>query len=672
MAMDPKLYHLLFETFKGELIEQHQIMVDALIKLEKTKDKKNSQELLNLLFRTSHNLKGAAKSVEIDKIAALAHQLEDQFSVWREKNKVPDKKQINQCLKLVDQMLEQLKQAEKNTSASSLSLDEMVRVPLRRIERINSKLNELIIFQLRLTKWTKNIEHALNMLKHQDIKQIEKQLTALLDDAGILTGEFSRDLFILQQEGKSMRLLPMSHVFSPLERMVREVSADLDKSVALNIEGGDVEIDKSILDALKTPLQHLIRNAIAHGIEDKATRKKQGKPACANISIQAANEAGQIQIILSDDGQGIDVEKLKEQALNKNLYTQEALNKLSESDVLRLIFHSGVSTAKTVSELSGRGVGLDAVLNDIEAVKGKIKVKSIPGGGCTFTLILPLALASSRGLFVKLNDLNFMLPTVSLDALYSIKSTQLTRIDNQWAVVVKDKPITVSSLSDILGVGEIVLDNTKDYDGVLVSGKHAQMMLLVDEIIEEHDCVLKPLPKPLNQLKHLSGATLTETGELVLALNMDNVLEKAVSDKRIVLKVKTPDMSESELEAKETVERVLVVDDALTTRTLAINALHAAGYATLDAEDGQKALELLQTNKVDCVVTDIEMPLMGGFELTRRIKKDENLLHMPVVIVSSHDTEADKKHGLAVGASAYLVKKDFDTRILINMIESLL
>ncbi len=685
MAVDPKLYRLLFETFKGELTEQYQVMVDTLIELEKAKTFKKAEELLEVLFRTSHNLKGAAKSVSVDDISSIAHHLEDQFTYFRETKKRPTKKQINDCLILADQMVQALEAAEKRFSASEFSLDEMLRVPLRRVDRINAKLNELIMFQLRLSNWNKQINAIIGKLDKamvhdaQGLDHVRKGLTQLFDDAERLAGEFSRNLFTLQQEGRRMRLLPMSHVFSPLERVVREVSEELGKSVKLVVHGGAVEIDKSVLDALKSPLQHLIRNAIAHGVEEKSTRKEQGKPETATISIGASNEANQIRLVVSDDGQGIDIEKIKAKALEKELYTEKELSQLKRAEVLELIFHSGLSTAGSVSELSGRGVGMDAVLSDIKRVKGTIRVESTDGEGCTFSVTLPLALASSRGLFVRVSDSQFMLPTVSLDALYEIKSTQLERIDNRWAVVIHDEPIAVASLSDILGLSTGVLDAKKTYTGILLGSGHSPLIVLIDEIVEEHDCVLKPLPKPFDQLKYLSGATLTETGELVLAIDVEHILEKANSGAGFTLSLENRELPFTEQEQEQEQEqevkqvlRVLVVDDALTTRTLAINALHAAGYETLGAENGEKAWDLLQNKSVDCVITDIEMPLMNGFQLTENIKGDEKLAHLPVVIVSACETEEDKKQGMALGASAYLVKREFDTRKLIDMVESLL
>jgi len=676
MDIDPKLYHMLLETFRGELFEQHQLMVDTLLSLENTESEKKTAELLSHLFRISHNLKGASKSVDKHEIAALAHQLEDLFSVWREKNERPTKIQIDQCLKLADNMIDVFNTSDKSASTSASSNHEMLNIPLHRVERVNSKINELAIFQLRLSRWVKDMSHAVSMLNQvtdgeaEAFVPVKKELSVLSETSAKLSGEFSRELFILQQEARTMQLLPVDHLLLPLKRTVREMAEAAGKQVELVIEGERVEIDKSILEVLKAPLQHVIRNTLAHGIENEGRRKELKKPVLAKLLIQVSSEAGHIKLVLSDDGQGIDVAKLKQRALEQNIQTREELDALTEQQALELIFRSGLSTADTVSELSGRGVGLDAVWSDIKRARGDITVASVWGEGCQFTLTLPLALASSRGLFVRLQASTFMLPTVSLNALYDVRRDLLKRINNQWAMVIHEAPVAVFSLSELLGLGKHVFNRAMRYDGILIGTHQQQIIILVDEIIEEHDCVVKPLPFSLNQLKHVTGVTLIETGALVLALNVEALVNKALSSQTMAL-----DLSENKVGSEAEIIkriRVLVVEDSLTVRTLAVNGLCAAGYEVTDAEDGQKAWDLLQDTMFDCVVTDIEMPLMDGFELTQAIKADEKLAQTPVVIVSSRETPEYKQRGMEVGASAYLVKKEFDTRTLIDMVASLL
>jgi len=248
--MDPKLYQILLETFKGELLEQHQVMVDALMSLEKTKSKNKAQELLGNLFRISHNLKGSAKSVSKEEIAAIAHELEDVFTVWREKNEKPTKKEIDRCLKLADKMRDVFEASNKRASTShgtQDAQDEMLKIPLRRVERVNSKINELALFQLRLSRWIKNINGVLNTLrqiKTEEVNALEPvsdELSQLFEESEKLVGEFSRDLFTLQQEGRMMQLVPIDHLLLPLKRTVREIADGLGKHVELVVEGYPVD-----------------------------------------------------------------------------------------------------------------------------------------------------------------------------------------------------------------------------------------------------------------------------------------------------------------------------------------------------------------------------------------------------------------------------------------------
>lgn len=674
MPIDPKMYKMLLETFKVEFLEQHRHMVDVLINLEKIKAKKEVNEALSTLFRISHNLKGSAKSVAMDKLAGIAHQLEDMFSIWRESNTKPEKKEITTCLALVDKMVAIFESTQAETSISNIH--EVIKVSSNRVERVNAKINDLVIFQLILSRWIKSMHgvlYDLNQLNDEGfhaIIPVKNKLRDILEDSDKFSGEFASDLFTLQQEGRMMQLVAIEHLLLPLKRTVREMAEQEDKEIELIIEGTGVEIDKSILEALKAPLQHLIRNAVAHGVETVSDRKKHNKPLPAKLLICVTSSAGKIKLTLSDDGQGIDVDKLKRLAVEKKYYTKNDVDNMTEQEALRLIFHSGLSTADHVSELSGRGVGLDAVWADVQKVKGDIKVDSTWGQGCCFTLTLPLALASARGLFVRLGTSTFMLPTLSVNALHEVRYESLKRIDNQWTVIINHVPVAVCGLSNLLGLGASEFDPNKRYDGILVGHDQSHIMILVDEIIEEHDVVIKPLPFPLNKLQHVSGVTLIEGSELVFVLNIEHLIHVGASTSGVIdvlnAEIKT------EQKTSEAEIRVLVVDDALTTRTLAVNALRSVGYEVMAAVNGQNAWELLQDNTIDCVVTDIEMPVMDGFELTQAMKKDEKLKQTPIIIVSSLDNEKDKQRGLEVGANAYLVKKEFDTRTLINMVASLL
>jgi two-component system chemotaxis sensor kinase CheA len=690
MPIDPKLLQKLRESFKDELRELHHSMIEILLSLEKARSVDKLNEDLKTLFRYSHNMKGAAKSVGIDSISAIAHCLENVFSEWREQHLIPTKAEVNACLEVTDNTIlalndfsngmlldvEHYLQPLRGESSQTHHTDEInsreiIKLPLEQVEQANAKANDFITHQLKLANWIKGIELQVHQLDENNSNltnaNLSKNLTAILSDGGQLLGDFSRSLQALQDELKAMQMLPISYVLTPLERTVRDLASSLNKSIELHIEGGDIELDKSIIDAIKDPLQHLVRNAIDHGIESNERRKELNKPIPASILIQVYHRSGNVNLKITDDGQGIDIEKIKKCALQKSIYTEEELKNLNDNQILDIIFQSGFSTQDHVTELSGRGVGLDAVSSDIQKIKGHLSVESTLGIGTNFNLILPLTLATSRGVFVKVNEHTFMFPTISLNSLFEINMHHLKWVDNECVMIVNETPIPIQVLSHILNNNSPPLDTKKTYYGLLMGTHNKQLILLVDSILDEHECVVKSLPFPLSKLEQYIGTTLSGNEDLILVLDPSILMQVAYNKKTSWL-----DPNVNPLEENELKKRVLIVDDSLTTRTLCSSALDAAGYETSTSTDGKKAWQILQEETFDCIVTDIMMPELSGFELTRLIKNSKKHYQTPVIIVSSLQSEQDQKEGLEAGANAYLIKSEFDTHSLIETIESLI
>jgi two-component system chemotaxis sensor kinase CheA len=679
MAIDPKLYGQLLNTFELELKEQHELMVSALIGLEKIKSGSELEEPLADLFRISHNLKGASKSVSNDKIASISHQLEDLFSNWRQEKHIPNKKEIDECLIEADSMLaahsefiNKFKKKEENEHLS-LSSEEGLKIPASKIEKANSKTNEFVNYQLQLEKWIKILSSTVKELssyneqkKSKTIKLISKQLEEIKHGGLQLIGSYSRSLQGLQDVLQSMRLVPISHLLIPLSRMVRDLSQSLNKSVQLKIKGGDIKIDKGILDLVKDPLNHLVRNAVDHAIEDDEERKKLNKSIPATININVVHASGRVIIEFKDDGKGIDLSKLKNAAIRSGIYTRTAINAMSDKEVLNLIYHSGLSTQQQVSEISGRGVGLDAVKENIEQMNGEINVESKSQEGTTFTLSLPLSLATTRGLIVKQNNHSYMLPTLSLSRLYSIEINKLVRVNDEHTYLINNEPVPVKSLGAIINCQINPLELEKKYPAIFIEDSKKKLLLLTEEITNEHDCVVYPLPPPLNKLKQFIGVTNMGEDELILVIDTNILLEKATTEGSL----QVGENSIQNVKEKES-KRVLIVDDSITTRTLALNSLKSVGFETETAVNGEQAWEIIQKKHFDCIVTDINMPKMDGFQLTRNIKKSEKHQTIPIVMVTSRDSDTDKEKGLDLGASAYLVKKQFDTHTLIKLIRTL-
>ena len=609
--MDPKLFAMLIDTFKIELSECHQEMVEALLQLEKCANAGEAQESLKQLFCISHNIKGSSKSVGIDSIAAIAHELEDSFSLWRENDHVPNKQEMDRCLTQTDQLLVLMEDYlnEMDTSNKPVETqenkapDDLLKIPLSRVEIANAKANEFVTYRLKLSSWLKQLNHSLeHILTIEDSltdeqRQLITSLGKLKDDGAQFYGEFSRSLNALQNELRSMRLLPINHMLMPLERTVRDVAGSLDKKIELKITGGDIELDKSILDLIKSPLQHLIRNSIGHGIEENDERKKLNKPIPAVLTINVSHASGKIQVIVKDDGQGLNVNKIAKRALSQNLIRQEQLDALNHDEKLDLIFLSGFSTKKNVTELSGRGVGLDIVRANIQKIKGSVNVKSTLNKGTSFCMKLPLTLATTRGLFITVNKHTLMLPTLSINTLYHVKTDDLKSINQQQVLIIDDVPIPVMLLSSVLNMQDTDNHNKAEYHGVMVGDHQQRMILLVDTISDEHDCVINPVPAPLNKVPHLIGVTLTGSGNLVLVLDVNCLMNYAITkDLNKVVKMDSPSAG-----PKKT-QRILIVDDSITTRTLAVHSLEAAGYETMNAINGKLAWQLVQSEALTALL----------------------------------------------------------------------
>ncbi|STX49958.1 chemotaxis histidine kinase [Legionella busanensis] len=689
--MDEKLQKILLETFKIQLQEIHQSLINALLSLEKTTEKNELKATLKELFRYSHNIKGAAASASIPAIATIAHGLEDLFQEWREKDHTPLREEIDACLQVsdnllvalnlfdkgeaidVDYFLAPLKGKKATESIESTKFDEFIKLPLNRIERVNAKANEFIIYRLKLMNWFKTLELCVkemnNSVEFKSLLSLPaiKTLNNMSAESGQFLGDFSRSIQSLQEEVKTMRMIPASMLLTPLSRTVRDISTKLNKSVEFEVYGGNIELDKAILDAVKDSLQHLIRNAIDHGIEEDQERKKANKPIPAKLRMEVSQSSGKIILKIIDDGKGINLSQVRQHAIKMGLYSENELLHASDEKILDCLFVSGFSLHKGVTEISGRGVGLDAVKNDLQKLKADIEVKTVEHEGTCFTLTLPLTLATTRGVFFKLREQIFMLPSLSLKALYDLKVKNLKWVNNQLTYVVNHQPIPVVSLNYLLNREEETLESNQDYCGLYIDYPGVDLILWVNSIVNEHECVIKPLPLPFSQLPQYIGTTLTGDSTLVLALEPQKIIELAL------LKNLTREKLYQTQGSKEPQrKKVLIVDDSFTTRSLCANSLEAAGFSTMTAIDGKKAWDLLQKNSFDCVITDLVMPNVDGFELTRLIKNDKKLAQMPVIIISLLNSKEDKERGLEAGADAFFAKNEFDTHSLIETMSLLL
>jgi len=473
----------------------------------------------------------------------------------------------------------------------------------------------------------------------------------------LLTGQ-------LMSASLALRTLPLATVFDSLPRTVRDMALALGKEVEFTMEGGDTELDKLVIEKLGDPLLHMVRNAVDHGIESREERRRAGKPETGSLRLSAWYEGGSVTVALRDDGRGISPEELRTRALQKKLMDPEALQALSDTELTDLIFMPGFSTSRIVTDLSGRGVGLDVVRkNIIEELRGSIRVDTRPGSGTAFYLRLPLNLALYRLLLVSAAGRTFALLADCVEEVIAVAREELITVVSRKALRLRNEVIPVEGLARLLGLAGEALSGEELLLVAVVAVGSEKLGLVIDAVVDEESAVVKPLPPHLRKLRMVSGVTVRGRRDIVAVLGAA-ALCAASRDRKGVRPA--PREGEPRRELK-----VLVVDDSISTREIEKSIIEAHGYQVTVAGDGLEALEKTRERSFDVVVTDIEMPRLDGFSLTERLRADDRYRHTPIIIVTSREREEDRRRGILVGANAYIVKGSFDQSNLIETIENL-
>lgn len=472
----------------------------------------------------------------------------------------------------------------------------------------------------------------------------------------------------LQTHVQRTRMAPLSGIVGPLRLHARELARSAGKEVEFIIDDGGAEADRQVLEQVRDICLHLLRNAIDHGIEPPETRQARGKSATGLIKLTARASGDRLLLTVSDDGAGIDLERVRQQALAGGLLTHDA-GPVDHATLLDLIFLPGFSTKGSVSALSGRGVGLDVVRTTVERMGGQVSVATTPGQGTTFTLSLPLTLQRSHGLLIQIAGHTFALPLDSLQRIVSAGRDRVRMLEGRAVLLVEGRPLPLIPLDQLLGMSDgsaVTLDAPRP---ALLLGNDRQIACLVDAISEELELVVHRLPPPLQRVRFVSGAAILADGSVAPILDPVDLVRAAVTTRHTL---RLPDATTSQRQAPT----ILVVDDSITTRTLEKNILEAAGYRVALATNGQEALEQLRALQAQggcqLVLSDVDMPRLNGFELTERIRSDPHLRQLPVVLVTSLDSPTDRERGLAAGADAYIVKRAFDQQALLATIARLL
>ena len=475
--------------------------------------------------------------------------------------------------------------------------------------------------------------------------------------------DLSRVLNDLQERTMRARAVPVSTISEQLHRAVRETARSVNKDVRWEVRGADTELDRSLLQQLADPLMHLVRNAVDHGIESAEERAATDKADQAFVRLHSMQLGSEVIITVTDDGRGIDTDRVREEARRRGASVDE----LTDDEVLYLVFRSGFSTARFVSDISGRGVGLDVVRTAVDSVRGRIEIRSERGSGTEFRIVVPITLAVLPCLLVAAGGRRFALPMHSVSVAQADDPDRTKQAAGREVVWVGDTPVPVSDLSTTLGVGGAPAPGAPVVVVADVTRRHA---FRVDEIVRQSDVVVKGLGRLLPRLRVLVGASVEPDGSILPVLDAAGIIEEArmarVGPARISAAI------DEELRPPVREGAILVVDDALTVRELQRSILERAGFEVRTAGDGVEALGVLAEWSADLVLTDVEMPRMDGFALTEAIRGQAQLANLPVVVLTSRADDESRQRGLEAGADGYIIKSSFDEVGLLAVVDRLL
>lgn len=470
---------------------------------------------------------------------------------------------------------------------------------------------------------------------------------------------------------RNLRLLPLANVFNLFSRLIRDLAKQQKKQINLEIEGGNTLADKRILEELKDPLLHIIRNAIDHGIETPSERESKGKAPTATIKILGYQSGNSIIVEIKDDGRGLDLEQIKQTALRKGVHTEAELAQMSEQQIQSLIFASGFSTRTKVTDISGRGVGLDVVRANVEKLKGSIEVTSTPNQGCQFQLRLSSAIATTKALILKVDRNAYALPIEFVTKILLLSQQDIFTLTGDRIITLNESPVSVSWLADILELPlnipafATTTNTTKKIIPCIIVKSGTELIgILVEEILTQQEIILKPQSKLIQRVRNFSGATILDNGEVCMVLNPSDLVSSS--------KKSSQTHTTQFLESNPTKLSLLLVEDSIVIRTQMKRILESAGYRVTTAVDGLDGFDKLRQGKFDGIISDVEMPNLDGLSLTERIRQYPEYQELPVILVTTLAKEEDKRRGVQAGANAYLTKGDFDQSLLIDTLNRLI
>ncbi|WP_027326645.1 chemotaxis protein CheW [Helicobacter pametensis] len=541
----------------------------------------------------------------------------------------------------------------------STMIEQTVRVDVKRLDHLMNLIGELVLSKNRLLRI------------HGDINDRRNNAT-LSDELNQIVSSISTVTTDLQLAVMKTRMLPIVKVFSKFPRMVRDLARELNKQIELVISGEETELDKSIIEEIGDPLVHIIRNSCDHGIEPPKERLQNGKSEMGKIQLKAYNEGNHIVIEIQDDGKGLDPEILKSKALEKDLINKHDAANMTDQDAFSLIFKAGFSTASTLTNISGRGVGMDVVKSNIEKLNGIIDIESKPKLGTTLKLKIPLTLAIIQALIISLQDEFYAIPLSSVLETIKISQVEIYTIDGKSVLKLRNEVLPLVHMADLFQI-ENDFGRAREFYVVIIGLANQKMGIIVDHLIGQEEVVIKSLGEYLKNIQGIAGATVRGDGKITLIVDVVAIMQMG-RDTKINLYKKIEIKQQELLQKKPSDFKILIVDDSVTYRHIARDTLKAIGISIHEASDGLEALQILKKNQshFDAILIDIEMPNMDGYTLANQIRKINRFRHTPLIAITNLNSRHSRIKGAESGMTEYITKpysKEFLLKVVCKSLE---
>ncbi len=701
--------------YKEETREHLQNLNEGLLKLEKSPQDK---AMLESMMREAHTIKGSSTMMGYKRIADIAHEMESGLQDALDGKIVLQKAHFDILFKGLDSippLLEDkvtwegagvarpfaddlckeiasvfagvMKKIEKpKTKAAEIPekkkeakaaepakvspqpaavAEESLRVDINKLDKLMNLSGELIVSKVRLNELVTHITRKFETHDHtgESFRELIKELNRAQESISSVTSN-------IQDEVMKVRMVPVSYLFNLFPRAMRDLAQKAGKDINIEMKGENTHLDKTIIDEMKDPMMHLLRNAVDHGIEDPEDRIKKDKPAAGRVSLNAYQVGSQVVIEVSDDGAGIDINKVKARAIERKILPKERIESMSDEETFQILFMPGFTTKDEVTGTSGRGVGLDVVKESLTKLKGTVEVISARDSGTIFKMKMPLTLAITECLLVAAGSDTFAIPIDAVVETIRIELGQIKTVETREAITVRNQIMPLVRLNDIFSLPVKGIVERRYFSVIIVQSVEKRLGLLVDELKGRQDIVGKSLSDPLKNVKYISGATILGDGRVILVIDVPSIIDSFEGG--VVVRRQDISGAMPAPGAKKKRKTILLAEDAISTAMLEKNVLESAGFSVVIARDGQEALEKSAQERFDLVITDVLMPRMDGFELTITLRKDKLYKSIPIIIVTTRESDADKRRGLEAGADAYILKSEFTSEGLLNTIERLI